>query len=129
MLAQLLAAEGFSSVEDLVMISEDEFSSIEGFDLELVRALKERATEYLNVKNSSFNKQIEALGVDQDLISMLNLSQDKVLKLAEQGIKTIEDLAELKVKEFVEIIPDSNLTNSEIKDLIELAKKNILEQY
>ena len=128
MLAQLLASEGFTSVEDLTLISDSELASIEGFDEGLSVALKERANKYLTAKNEVFYKQIEALGVDQELIEILELPQDKIIKLAEQGIKTIEDLAELKVKEFIQILPDSNLNNDQIKDLISLAKKCLPEQ-
>lgn len=128
MLAQLLASEGFSSVEDLTMISDSELASIEGFDEGLSAALKERANKYLAKKNKAFDKQVKALGVDKELIEILELPQDKIIILAEQGIKTIEDLAELKVKEFIQILPDSNLSNDQIKDLIELAKKCLPEQ-
>ena len=128
MLAQLLAAEGFTSVEDLLLISDDELASIEGFDEGLAQALKERAEKFLKKRDAAFNKQVKALGIDQDLIEMLGLPHDKVIILAEQGIKTIEDLAELKVKEFIQILPDSKFSNDQIKDLINLAKKKESEQ-
>ena len=128
MLAQLLAAEGFTSVEDLLLISDSELSSIEGFDEGLAQALKDRADKYLKEKNAKFYKQVKDLGIDQELIDMLEFPQDKILKLAEEGVKKVEDLAELKVREFIEILPDSNFSNSQIKDLIEFAKKRVFEQ-
>ena len=122
MLAQLLAAEGFSSVEEILHIDLEELASIEGFNEDLAAALKDRAEKYLTNKQKAFDKQVKALGIDEDLLSMLNLPQEQVIKLAESGIKTIEDLADLKVKEFQEILPDGNLTNDQIRNLINLAK-------
>lgn len=126
-LAQLLAAEGFSSVEDILYTSEDELLSIEGFDENLINALKTRAEKYVKTKNDNFAKKVKELGIEQDLIETLNLPQEKIIKLAEEGIKTIEDLAELKPKEFIEILPDSNFTNEQIRDLLNNAKKHIVE--
>jgi len=122
-LAQLLASEGFTSVEDITFISTEELASIEGFDEGLAQALQERAANYLANAKKSFDKKVKALGIDEDLIALLKLPYDKIIKLAEAGVKTIEDLAELKVKEFHEILPNSGLTNEQIKDLIASTKK------
>ena len=122
-LAQLLAAEGFTSVEEIAFISLNDLASIEGFDTDLAQALKTRAEAYINQTNEAFNAQVKSLGIEEDLMEMLNLPQEKMIQLAESGIKTIEDLAELKIKDFHEILPNSGLTNDEIKDLIALAKQ------
>ena len=47
MVAQLLASEGFASVEDIAFIERDEIASIEGFDEETADELQSRAREYL----------------------------------------------------------------------------------
>ena len=122
MLAQLLAAEGFTSIEEIIFISQEELVDIEGFDDNLALALKTRAQKYMDDKNKNFDKQLKALGVEEDLLKIFDLPQEKIIKLAEAGIKTIEDLAELKIKEFNEILPNSNLTNDQIRDLINFAK-------
>lgn len=121
-LAQLLAAEGFTSVEEVAMVSRDELASIDGFDEDLAQALKDRAAKYLEKNTKEFNLQIKALGVDKELLEILDFSQDQIIKLAEAGIKTKEDLADLKVKEFNEILPDNGLNHEKIKELIALAK-------
>lgn len=126
-LAQLLAAEGFTSVEEILYTSNEELLSVEGFDENLINALKERAEKHVTAKNEHFAEKVKSLGIEQDLIDTLNLPQEKVIKLAEEGIKTIEDLAELKPKEFIEILPDSNFTNEQIRDLLNNAKKHIVE--
>ena len=55
-------------------------------------------------------------------LEILDFSQEQIIKLAEAGIKTKEDLADLKVKEFNDILPDSGLSHEKIKELIALAK-------
>ncbi len=123
MLAQLLAAEGFTSIEEIAYIEEDELASIESFDIELAKSLKSRAQNYLDSKNKEFEIKIKALGIEQELMDILDFSNDQIIKLAEYGIKSIEDLAEIKVKEFIEILPNSNMTYEQIYALIESAKE------
>lgn len=121
-LAQLLAAEGFTSVEEVAMVNRDELASIDGFDEDLAQALKDRAAKYLDKNTKEFNLQIKALGVDEEVLEILDFSQEQIIKLAEAGIKTKEDLADLKVKEFNDILPDSGLSHEKIKELIASAK-------
>jgi N utilization substance protein A len=123
MLAQLLAAEGFTSIEELAFIEEEDLANIEGFDLDLAKSLKARAQKHLEVLNKEFETQAKTLGIEKGLIEMLNLSPEKMIKLAESGIKNVEDLAEIKVREFNEILPNSEMTHEQIHALIELAKK------
>lgn len=123
MLAQLLAAEGFTSVEELAFISEDELASIDGFDIALAQNLISRAKAFVEKEQKAFDKARAKIGIDSDLIELLNLPHEKMIILGEAGIKNLEDLADLKVKEFIEILPDSNLTNEKIKELIEIAKE------
>ncbi len=123
MLAQLLAAEGFTSIEELAFIKEEELAEIDGFDLELAKLLKTRAQKHLELKDKEFEVKANALGIEEALTKMLRLPYEKMIKLAEAGIKKIEDLAEIKVKEFNEILPNSDMTHEEIRDLIDSAKK------
>jgi N utilization substance protein A len=60
--------------------------------------------------------------VEQELLDILDLQPENILKLAEYGIKTIEDLAEISSAEFKTLIPRSNMTDVEIESLIQLAK-------
>lgn len=125
MLAQLLAAEGFTSVEDIYHTSDEDLLEIEGFDENLAKALKTRAEKYITKINEAFEDQIKTLGVAQSLLDILDLPQEQILKLAEEGIKTPEDLAELTLKEFNQILPNSNLSGDQIKTLINEAKNHI----
>lgn len=123
MLAQLLAAEGFTSVEEIAFIKEEELAEIEGFDIDLARNLISRADAYIKKEQKVFSTKAKEIGIEEELIELLDLPHDKMIKLAEAGIKNLEDLADLKLKEFIEILPDSNYNNDKIKELIEIARQ------
>ncbi len=120
--AQLLAVEGYSSVEQIAISEIDSLLSIEGFDEELVTELKRRAEEHVNNKNTDLLAKLEYLGVDQELLDTLSISLDQLVTLAENGVKNLEDLAELTVQDFRSILPELKVENAEIESVINLAK-------
>lgn len=122
-LAQLLAAEGFNTVEDIAYISIEELSSIDGIDNELAGELIARAQQIVEKENTKYTAEIEKLGVDRDLIIALGLTPKPVLALANEGIKSFEDLAELSVEEFNSILPESGLSREEVQELIDIANE------
>lgn len=122
--AQLLVVEGFTSVEELTYVSKEELCNIEGFEEELVNELISRALMFVEKKNSGLVRKIEELGVEESLVKLLDLDLHKILKLAEHGIKTMEDLADLNVREFNQILPDSGYNRTQIEKFIEFAKEN-----
>src|SRR5437879_2839626 len=63
---QLLASEGFASVEELAAVEAKEISSIEGFDEETAAELQTRATDYLAQIEAEFDDKRTALGVADD---------------------------------------------------------------
>ncbi len=122
-LAQLIVAEGFSSVEQLANSDVSLLMNIEGFDEDLSIELKSRAEEYLAEKNSEFDKIFDDLGVDTKFIEFLSiLSKEEILKLAENGIKTFEDLEEIKPQEFKNLI-NKRLTKEQIEIIFKTASK------
>lgn len=123
-LAQLLTVEGFTSVEQIVSAEVATLSAIEGFDLDLASELKARAISYVDSKNEAIITQLETLGVEQELLDILDVKPEYLLKLAEYGIKTVEDLGELSLEEFKALVPDSVLNDIEIKHLIQSARNS-----
>lgn len=125
-LAQLLATEGYTSLEDIAYASESDLSSIQGLDEELVVELIRRARQVVQEHNKDLLTQLRKLGVDDILLQLVNINLHKMLVLAENGIKKLEDLAEITPKEFEQILPNSGLSSVEISNIIskavELAK-------
>jgi len=90
---QLLASEGFTSIEELAMIDERELASIEGFDDDTARELQARANEYLDKQEAELDSRRKELGVDDALKDIPGMTTMMLVKLGEDGIKTVEDLA------------------------------------
>ncbi len=90
---QLLASEGFASIEDLAFIEEKELASIEGFDDDTARELQERAREYLGRVETELDARRAELGVDEALREVPGMTTKIMVALGENDIKTMEDLA------------------------------------
>jgi N utilization substance protein A len=90
---QLLASEGFNSVEELAMVDEKEIAGIEGFDEETARELQARAREHLAKEEAELDAKRQELGVEDELKELPGVTTAMLVKLGEDGVKTMEDLA------------------------------------
>jgi N utilization substance protein A len=91
--AQLLASEGFTSVEELAIVEQKELAGIEGFDDDTARELQERAREYLAKIEGELDAKRKELGVKDELKDVPGVTTAMLVKFGENGIKTVEDLA------------------------------------
>ena len=92
-IAQLLASEGFASVEDVAYVQLHELADIEGFDEETAEELQTRAVNYIEQKNAEFDAKRRELGVEDEVAEVEGLTPAMLVKLGENGIKSLEDLA------------------------------------
>src|SRR5437773_2772541 len=90
---QLLASEGFNSVEELGMVDEKEVAGIEGFDEDTARELQTRARDDLNQQEAELDEKRKQLGVEDALKEIPGVTTAMLVKLGENDIKTVEDLA------------------------------------
>jgi N utilization substance protein A len=90
---QLLASEGFGSIEELALVDEKEIAGIEGFDADTARELQERAKEYLDKQEAELDTKRIELGVEDALKDVSGITTKMMVALGENGVKTIEDLA------------------------------------
>jgi N utilization substance protein A len=90
---QLLASEGFTSVEELALVDAKELAGIEGFDDETANELQSRAREYLEQLESELENKRKELGVDDALKTVPGVTSKMLVKFGENDIKTVEDLA------------------------------------
>jgi N utilization substance protein A len=93
MVGQLLASEGFNSVEELAMVDEKEIAGIEGFDEATANELQSRAREYLERQEAELDAKRRELGVEDALTEVPGVTTAMLVTLGEDGIKTVEDLA------------------------------------
>jgi N utilization substance protein A len=92
-IGQLLASEGFNSVEDLAMVDVKEIAGIEGFDEDTAAELQNRAREYLAKIEAELDAKRTELGVEDAVKDVPGVSTAMLVKFGENGIKTVEDLA------------------------------------
>jgi N utilization substance protein A len=90
---QLLASEGFGSIEELALVDEKEIAGIEGFDADTARDLQERAKEYLAQQEAELDDKRKELGVEDALKDVPGVTTKMLVALGENGVKTVEDLA------------------------------------
>lgn len=117
-IAHLLVTEGFTSVEEVAYVPVEDLAQIEGFDEAVAGELRNRAQEYLDTKEAELKKKLNGMGVEDALIKLEGLNSDIVSKLAEAGIKTVDDFAGLATDEFFEIVPKPGLSREEVEALI-----------
>lgn len=101
-MAQVLAEEGFSSLEEIAYVPLQEMLEIDGFDAELVEALRERAKAALLTKALAEEQELEDAEPAQDLLEMEGMDRQIAYLLARNGIITREDLAEQSVDDLLE---------------------------
>jgi len=118
-IAQLLATEGFVSVEDVAYVEPHEIAAIEGFDEDTVNELRTRAKDALLTMEIAREESVEE--VSQDLRDLEGLNAEFLPMLAESGVHTRDDLADLAVDELTAITGQSE---EEAKTLILKAREH-----
>jgi N utilization substance protein A len=94
-LAQLLASEGFETVEEIAYVEIEQLAAIEGFDEEVASELQERAREYLEKLTAELVARRRELGVADEVAEMEGVTPQMAVKFGENDVKTIDDLAGL----------------------------------
>src|SRR5256712_412184 len=90
---QLLASEGFTSVEELAFVDEKEIASIEGFDADTAQELQTRARDYLARIEAEFDAHRREIGVEDALKEVPGVTSRMLVAFGENGVKSVEDLA------------------------------------
>ena len=91
--AQLLVAEGFTNLEEVAYVEQDELLVIDGVDEDTAHELQTRAREHLEEQARKALEHARELGVEDSLVEFEGLTPQMVEALAEDGIKTLEDFA------------------------------------
>ncbi|MGR3412311.1 transcription termination factor NusA [Pseudooceanicola nanhaiensis] len=91
--AQLLVSEGFTNLEEVAYVEQDELLVIDGVDEGTAEELQARARDYLEAQAKAALDHARELGVEDSLIDFEGLTPQMVEALAEDGVKTLEDFA------------------------------------
>ena len=104
-IADILIAEGFTSLEEVAYVPLQEMLEIEAFDEDTVNELRARAKDALLTMEIAREESVE--DVSQDLRDLPGLSTELIAKLAEAGVHSRDDLADLATDELTEITGQS----------------------
>ena len=118
-IADILIAEGFTSLEEVAYVPLQEMLEIESFDEDTVHELRNRAKDALLTMEIAHEENVDA--VSQDLRELEGLDADLIGKLADKGVHTLDDLADLAVDELTERTGQSQ---DEAKTLIMKAREH-----
>ncbi len=101
--ANILIAEGFSNIEEVAYVPESELLEIEEFDEEIVAEIRRRARDALLTQLIANEEVLDENAPDDDLMELEGMTERLAFRLAEKGVRTQEDLAELAVDELIAI--------------------------
>ena len=118
-MADILIAEGFSSLEEVAYVPIQEMLEIEGFDEETVEELRTRAKDAVLNEELAQEERVEQ--VSQNLKDFDGLTAEAIAKLAGAGVMTRDDLADLATDELCEIV---DMTEEDAVALIMRAREH-----
>ena len=105
-IADILIEEGFTNLEEVASVPIQEMLDIEAFDEDTVNELRARAKDALLTLAIAREEKVES--VSQDLRDLEGLTAELIATLAEAGVRTRDDLADLAVDELTEITGQSD---------------------
>ena len=100
-LAQLMISEGFETVYDFATSPLSDLSAVDGIDEDMALELQTRAKEYLQKQEELMDKKIQDLNIDKDIEGINGLTREMIIKLGENGVKTLDDFAGLSIDELI----------------------------
>ena len=121
-IAHLLVTEGFSTVEEVAFVPEENLVEIEGFDESIIEELRERARNYLKERDEKLNQKRNALGISDELLKMPHITLESLVTLGETGVKSLDDLADLASDELREILGVTKLNEEQANETIMAAR-------
>jgi N utilization substance protein A len=117
--ANILVQEGFSNIEEVAYVPESELLEIEEFDQEIVSEIRRRARDALLTQLIAKEEILDQNAPEADLLELEGMTERLAYRLAEKGVRTQEDLAELSVDELKEV---DELSDEEAAALIMAAR-------
>lgn len=126
-IAHLLVAEGFTSIQEIAETPIDELNRIEGFEEEISAELQNRAKSWMEEQLKQLKEKQAELGLSDDLVEFEGLSPDIIIKLGENDVKSRDDLADLATDELVEILGEEAMAAADAEKLIMRARAHWFE--
>lgn len=119
--AAILVQEGFSTVEEVAYVPASELASIEDFDEEIIKELRDRARDVLLTRAIATEEDVEA---GDDLFLVEGMTQELADQLAARGINSRDELAEQAVDDLLDL---AGMDQKRAGELILAARKHWFE--
>jgi N utilization substance protein A len=101
--AIVLVEEGFTTLEEVAYVPQEEMIAIEGFDEDIVEELRNRAKSALTTMELANEEELENATPADDLLEMDGMDRRLAFQLAKIGVITMEDLAEQAIDDLTEV--------------------------
>jgi N utilization substance protein A len=121
-LAHLLVAEGFTSLDQVAFVPIEELAQIEGFDDDVAEELRARARTHLEEIDRKNVERRRELGVSDDLAAIEGLTSAVLVTLGENEIKTLDDLGDLASDELIEMLGEQAPSAADADTIIMAAR-------
>ena len=102
--ALILLQEGFTSIEEVAYVPEAEMLAIDEFDEDICRELQSRARDVLLIREIASEEGVSSGSPAEDLLLLEGMDTELAYGLAAKGVTTREDLADLSVDDFTELM-------------------------
>ncbi|MBI1733344.1 MAG: transcription termination/antitermination protein NusA [Gammaproteobacteria bacterium] len=122
--ASILVQEGFSSIEEVAYVPENEMLGIEEFDADLVKEIRDRARDVMLTRAIASEERLGDAEPAEDLLGVEGMDDALAYELAGRGVVTREDLAEQAVDDLMEI---EGMDRERAGELIMAARKHWFE--
>jgi len=120
--AAILVQEGFSTIEEVAYVPASELSSIEEFDEEIIKELRNRARDVLLTQAIATEENTKE--VTEDMFEVDGMTEELATQLSEHGIYSRDDLAEQAIDDLMAI---DGMDEQRAGELIMAARKHWFE--
>jgi N utilization substance protein A len=127
-IAHLLVAEGFTAIDQVAYVPIEDLTEIEGFDEDVAEELRARARHYLEEQERQATEQRREMGVSDELAGIEGLNANMLVKLGENGVKTLDDLGDLASDELIDILGDDAPGTEEADRIIMSARAHWFDE-
>jgi len=121
-IAHLLVAEGFTNIDEVAYIETSELAGIEGFDEGVASELQNRAKTWLEKRDADRAATMTKYGITDDLKNFEGMTYEMLEALGKEGVKTLDDFADLASDELIEFVGKENLKPAAANEMIMRAR-------
>jgi N utilization substance protein A len=103
-IADILVEVGLNNIEEIAYIPVEEMLEIEGFDVELIEALRSRAKDALLIKAIASEEKIEISEPSAEILALEDMDEELAHEMAARGIISLDDLAEQSIDDIIDLV-------------------------